>query len=75
MKSLGEHQRPETLDREIQRQIRGDPDDQQPNLEMTEQAPEGVSGAGRKFGSGRQASFGGERLDFGLHDLQAQCGA
>ena len=39
---------------------------------MTEQAAEGVSRARRKFGGGGQASFGGERLDFGLHDLHAQ---
>ncbi len=72
MKRLGEHQRPEALDREIQRQVRGYPDDEQPDLEMTEQAPEGVASAGRKFGGGGQASLGGERLDFSLHNLHAQ---
>src|ERR1039458_9607692 len=72
MKRLGEHQRPEALDRKIQRQVRAYPDDEQPDLEMTEQAPEGIAGAGRKFGGRRQASLGGERLDFSLHNLHAQ---
>ncbi len=47
----------EALDREIQRQVRGDPDHKQPYFQMTEQAPESVASAGREFRGSRQASL------------------